>query len=84
MPKKAILSAYPNASLLDIEEGRVIYESEVDYFARAAVQLRDQGVRLIGGCCGTTPKHIEAVKNKLTNLKPIEKKVAIHDNNRGF
>ena len=78
LPKKAILSAYPNASLLDIEEGRVIYESEVDYFARAAVQLRDQGVRLIGGCCGTTPKHIEAVKNKLTNLKPIEKKVAIH------
>ena len=68
-PKKAILSAYPNASLLDIEEGRVIYESEVDYFARAAVQLRDQGVRLIGGCCGTTPKHIEAVKNKLSKLK---------------
>ena len=74
LPKKAILSAYPNASLLDIEEGRVIYESEVDYFARAAVQLRDQGVRLIGGCCGTTPKHIEAVKNKLTNLKPMRKK----------
>jgi methionine synthase / methylenetetrahydrofolate reductase(NADPH) len=77
LPKKAILSAYPNASLLDIEEGRVIYESEVDYFARAAVQLRDQGVRLIGGCCGTTPKHIEAVKKQLANLKPIEKKEAI-------
>jgi methionine synthase I (cobalamin-dependent)/5,10-methylenetetrahydrofolate reductase len=77
LPKKAILSAYPNASLLDIEEGRVIYESEVDYFAQSAVQLRDQGVRLIGGCCGTTPKHIEAVKKQLANLKPIEKKEAI-------
>lgn len=74
LPKKAFLSAFPNASLLDIEEGRVIYESEVDYFARAAVHLRNQGVRLIGGCCGTTPKHIEAVKKKLVNLKPIEKK----------
>ncbi|MFC7687239.1 bifunctional homocysteine S-methyltransferase/methylenetetrahydrofolate reductase [Ureibacillus sp. GCM10028918] len=76
LPEKAFLSAYPNASLLDIEEGRVIYESEVDYFARAAVQLRNQGVRLIGGCCGTTPKHIEAAKKKLRHLKPIEVKIA--------
>ncbi|BDH63342.1 bifunctional homocysteine S-methyltransferase/5,10-methylenetetrahydrofolate reductase [Lysinibacillus sp. PLM2] len=74
LPKRAYLSAYPNASLLDIEEGRVIYESEVDYFARAALELRNQGVRLIGGCCGTTPKHIEAVKKLLNNLKPIEQK----------
>lgn len=76
LPEKAFLSAYPNASLLDIEDGRVIYESEVDYFARAAVQLRNQGVRLIGGCCGTTPKHIEAAKKLLKHLEPIEVKVA--------
>lgn len=76
LPEKAFLSAYPNASLLDIEDGRVIYESEVDYFARAAVQLRNQGVRLIGGCCGTTPKHIEAAKKLLKNLEPIEVKEA--------
>lgn len=76
LPERAYLSAYPNASLLDIEDGRVIYESEIDYFARAAVQLRNQGVRLIGGCCGTTPKHIEAVKNQLERLKPIESKEA--------
>ena len=76
LPDKAFLSAYPNASLLDIEEGRVIYESEVAYFARAAVQLRNQGVRLIGGCCGTTPKHIEAAKKLLEQLQPIETKQA--------
>ncbi|MFP3917059.1 bifunctional homocysteine S-methyltransferase/methylenetetrahydrofolate reductase [Lysinibacillus telephonicus] len=74
LPENAYLSAYPNASLLDIEDGRVIYESEVDYFARASVQLRNQGVRLIGGCCGTTPKHIESVKKKLEKLKPVESK----------
>ncbi|MEL3962583.1 bifunctional homocysteine S-methyltransferase/methylenetetrahydrofolate reductase [Lysinibacillus endophyticus] len=74
LPQNAFLSAYPNASLLDIEEGRVIYESEIDYFARAAVQLRNQGVRLIGGCCGTTPKHIEAVKKQLAQLKPLTEK----------
>lgn len=69
-----LLSVAPNASLLDIEEGRVTYESEIDYFARSAVQLRNQGARLIGGCCGTTPKHIEAVKRKLANLTPIAQK----------
>lgn len=78
LPNKAFLSAYPNASLLDIEDGRVVYESETDYFARAAVELVNQGVRLIGGCCGTTPKHIAAVKKRLANMEPIETKQAKH------
>lgn len=78
LPNKAFLSAYPNASLLDIEDGRVVYESETDYFARAAVELVNQGVRLIGGCCGTTPKHIAAVKKRLANMEPIETKEAKH------
>ncbi|MED3662589.1 bifunctional homocysteine S-methyltransferase/methylenetetrahydrofolate reductase [Ureibacillus sp. FSL K6-8385] len=76
IPERAFLSAYPNASLLDIEDGRVVYESEVDYFARAAVELCKEGVRLIGGCCGTTPKHIEAMKKKLAHFRPVEKKAA--------
>lgn len=75
LPKKAFLSAYPNASLLDIEDGRVVYESEAEYFGRAAVMLRDQGVRLIGGCCGTTPQHIKAAKKQLAGLAPITEKI---------
>ncbi|MBD8016238.1 bifunctional homocysteine S-methyltransferase/methylenetetrahydrofolate reductase [Planococcus wigleyi] len=71
LPEKAFLSAYPNASLLDVEDGRIVYESEADYFGRAALLLREEGVRLIGGCCGTTPKHIEAVKKHLNHLPPI-------------
>lgn len=74
LPEKSFLSAYPNASLLDVEDGRIVYESEADYFGRAAVLLRDQGVRLIGGCCGTTPKHIAAAKSRLEGLPPITKK----------
>lgn len=76
LPAHAFMSAYPNASLLDIEEGRVVYESEIDYYAKAAVELRNQGVRLIGGCCGTTPKHIQAVKAALTTLSPVTAKDA--------
>lgn len=71
LPKKAFLSAYPNASLLDLENGRVVYESEADYFGRAGLLLREEGARLIGGCCGTTPKHIEALKKRVGKLKPI-------------
>ena len=73
---RAYLSAYPNASLLDLDNGRIVFESEVDYFARAAEELVKQGVRLVGGCCGTTPKHIEATKKRLAKLKPVEVKVA--------
>ncbi|OKL36001.1 bifunctional homocysteine S-methyltransferase/methylenetetrahydrofolate reductase [Domibacillus mangrovi] len=74
LPEKAFLSAYPNASLLDVEDGRIVYESEADYFGRAAVLLRNEGVRLIGGCCGTTPKHIEAAKKRLAGLPPLTEK----------
>lgn len=78
LPSKAFLSAYPNASLLDVEDGKIVYESEAEYFGRSAVLLRDQGVRLIGGCCGTTPKHIEAVKLRLADLPPVHHKVVTH------
>lgn len=75
LPERAFLSAAPNASLLDVEDGRIVYVSEADYFGRAAALLREEGVRLIGGCCGTTPKHIAAAKKHLSGLAPITKKV---------
>lgn len=77
LPKNSFLSAYPNASLLDVEEGKVVYESEAEYFGRAAVELRDEGVRLIGGCCGTTPEHIREVKKHLSDVLPMENKEVI-------
>lgn len=75
LPERAFLSAAPNASLLDVEDGRIVYVSEADYFGRATALLREEGVRLIGGCCGTTPKHIAAAKKHLSGLAPITKKV---------
>lgn len=75
LPKHAFLSAAPNASLLDVEDGRIVYASEADYFGRAATSLREEGVRLIGGCCGTTPLHIAAAKKRLKGLPPVNEKV---------
>ncbi|MFA8437976.1 bifunctional homocysteine S-methyltransferase/methylenetetrahydrofolate reductase [Pueribacillus sp. YX66] len=76
LPEHMYLSAYPNASLPDLVDERFVYKSNPSYFEEAARQLRNQGVRLIGGCCGTTPEHIGAIKNGLSGLQPVnEKKV---------
>ncbi|MGO4888147.1 bifunctional homocysteine S-methyltransferase/methylenetetrahydrofolate reductase [Anaerobacillus sp. MEB173] len=75
LPDRAFLSAYPNASLPDYRDGRFVYQSNPDYFAESALSLREQGVRLIGGCCGTTPAHIEAMANAVKGLAPVTHKV---------
>src|SRR5699024_8579215 len=73
--KRASLAAYPNASLPAYRDGVLFYENEPDYFTNCAVDLRNQGVRLIGGCCGTTPEHVRALKNGIEGLAPITEKV---------
>lgn len=76
IPEHAALSAYPNASLPDYVEGRLVYETDPEYFGSSAIQLRDQGVSVIGGCCGTTPLHIKAIKDAVGHLAPVlEKKM---------
>ncbi|MDZ7290000.1 MAG: bifunctional homocysteine S-methyltransferase/methylenetetrahydrofolate reductase [candidate division KSB1 bacterium] len=74
-----LLSAFPNAGLPAFVDGRYIYLSTPEYFAEGARRLREQGVRLIGGCCGTTPEHIRAIVEALRGLEPVrEKKVIVH------
>lgn len=68
------LSAYPNAGLPTYVDGRYFYMSTPEYFADSALRLRDQGIRLIGGCCGTTPAHIKAMAKALEGLKPVTTK----------
>src|SRR5690625_1996303 len=74
----AILAAYPNASLPAYRDGILYYENVPDYFKQCAQDLRDQGVRLIGGCCGTTPEHIRALSVGVKDQAPITHKKVIH------
>lgn len=74
IPKRAFLSAYPNASLPDYQDGKLIYGSEVDYFQKCAVSFRNEGVRLLGGCCGTKPEHIRAFSDGIEGLSPLVEK----------
>jgi len=73
-----LLSAYPNAGLPAYVDGRYMYLSTPEYFADSALRLRDQGVHLIGGCCGTTPEHILAMAAAITGLKPVRSKRIVH------
>lgn len=70
----AYLAAYPNASLPEMQEGKIIYQAETDYFQEYGEVFRKQGARIIGGCCGTTPEHIRAFRAGLTSTKPIKTK----------
>ncbi|WP_455919238.1 bifunctional homocysteine S-methyltransferase/methylenetetrahydrofolate reductase [Priestia megaterium] len=75
LPDRAFLSAYPNASLPAYVEGKLEYETNEDYFVESGRLFREQGVRLIGGCCGTTPAHVRAMSSALKDLPPITSKV---------
>jgi len=57
------LAALPNIGLASLAGGRVVYpHSTPDYFAEFAVQAVGLGARIVGGCCGTTPAQVEAVR----------------------
>ncbi|MBT2692000.1 bifunctional homocysteine S-methyltransferase/methylenetetrahydrofolate reductase [Bacillus sp. ISL-55] len=76
LPSKAFLSVYPNAGLPAYTDGKFHYEGNPEYFGKSAHSFRDQGVRLIGGCCGTTPEHIKAFADELKGLPPVlDKKI---------
>jgi homocysteine S-methyltransferase len=75
LPKHAFLSAYPNASLPAYTDGKFHYEGDADYFKKSAQSFRQEGVHLLGGCCGTTPAHIQAFASELKNSVPVTEKV---------
>src|SRR5215217_138430 len=58
------LAALPNVGLASLSGGRVIYpHATPEYFAEFAAHARDLGARIIGGCCGTTPIEIAAIRS---------------------
>lgn len=59
------ISIMPNAGYPTVISGRTIFETTPDYFADKLMQIRDCGVKFIGGCCGTTPSHIRKVRERL-------------------
>jgi len=70
------LAAQPNAGRPREIEGRHIYLCSPEYMASYARRFINSGVRLVGGCCGTTPEHIRHIKMAVRVLAPAAAKVA--------
>lgn len=62
---EARVSAMPNAGFPQFVGGRTMYGATVDYFADYALTFKAMGAAIIGGCCGTTPDHIAAMREAL-------------------
>lgn len=66
------LAAQPNAGLPRmIGERRFRYRLEEDYIARYARRCVDAGASVVGGCCGTTPEHIAAIRRAVGEVAPV-------------
>ncbi len=63
------LSAMPNAGIPTLVEGRNIYLCSPEYMAQYARRLLLAGVKIIGGCCGTTPEHIKLIRSETRSLQ---------------
>ncbi len=68
----------PNAGLPEVVDGKTVYNVSADAFSSSVISLVKRGVRMIGGCCGTTPEYIRALSLALEGEKPkaLEKKNA--------
>lgn len=70
-------SAMPNAGHPTKVEGRNIYLSSPEYMAQYARRMLWTGVKIIGGCCGTTPEHIKSIKSEARSLQPGAQKLQV-------
>lgn len=64
-----VISALPNASYSNIVRGKLVYSNNIPYYADKMDKIDDLGVRILGGCCGTTPLYIQKLSEKLQNKK---------------
>ena len=67
-----LVSGQPNAGWPMDVGGRVIYPSSPEYFAQYARDAANDGLAMVGGCCGTTPMHVQAMRQALDSLRIVE------------
>jgi methionine synthase I (cobalamin-dependent)/5,10-methylenetetrahydrofolate reductase len=73
------VSGMPNAGFPKREGDRIVYpKSSPEYFALFAREAAALGVRILGGCCGTTPDHIRAMAEAVKSLRPAKSTAIAH------
>ncbi|MDD2498128.1 MAG: bifunctional homocysteine S-methyltransferase/methylenetetrahydrofolate reductase, partial [Desulfitobacteriaceae bacterium] len=73
---QSILSVLPNAGFPEIVNERTVFVNNPEYFADVMMEIKQVGAKIIGGCCGTTPLHIERIGEKLQEDSLPKKKSA--------
>jgi homocysteine S-methyltransferase len=77
---EARLSVVPNAGWPEMAGGRVMYPATPDYFGEYALAFRQAGACIVGGCCGTTPEHIHAMRQALDDpARPLPPALSVTD-----
>ncbi len=71
------ISAMPNAGMPARIEGRNIYLCSPEYMAQYARRFLWAGVKIVGGCCGTTPDHIKKMRAEARSLQPVHRPVSV-------
>ena len=61
----------PNAGWPEQVGGRIMYPADADYFGDYALAFREAGASIVGGCCGTTPQHITAMKKAFESANRV-------------
>ncbi len=65
LPDDIVIYAEPNAGKPELVDGKAVYKVSPEEFAAAAKKIHAAGINIIGGCCGTSPEHIQAVARAL-------------------
>ncbi len=68
LPRNVLIFAEPNAGLPELIDGKAQYKVTPQEFANAAKRIYSAGIKILGGCCGTTPRHIKAVSDFKSNF----------------
>ena len=61
----------PNAGLPQSVDGKTLYDVSTTAFSETVAEMIEAGVRIVGGCCGTTPAYISALTERTKNLPPV-------------
>src|SRR6202171_4850945 len=70
------ISVLPNAGLPQNEGGHAVYKLKPEELAQYHKHfVQDYGVRIVGGCCGTTPEHLKAVVDAVSGVEPAKREV---------
>ena len=63
----------PNAGLPRLVDGQTVFQVEPEEFGDCMADFLREGAAILGGCCGTTPRHIAAVKARMTGHRPVQR-----------